>query len=121
CRAPARVDEAARRLELVPAALAELATAHEPRALRAPRAADRRRRTRTHRRLTRSRATLGVGCRVPRLDPDQVVDGTHTRELTSCTLGGVSVRFRLDLSVEDHAPVANLHPDRVAAVRRQPA
>src|SRR6266446_3270601 len=47
------------------------------------------------------------------LDPDQVVDYTHARELTDCALGGVSLRCRLDVSVQDDAPVTDLRCDRV--------
>src|SRR5262249_32791490 len=50
-RASARLDEAARRLELVPAALARMAAAHEPRTHPPPRADARSRRARTDHRL----------------------------------------------------------------------
>ena len=49
----------------------------------------------------------------PLLDPDQVVDDTHPRELTDCALSGASLGCRLDLSVQSDAPVTYLRPDLV--------
>ena len=64
-------------------------------------------------------ATLDIaGGRLgPRLDRDQVVDDTHAGERADCALRGVSLRRRLDLSVQDDAPVTDLGHDRVGDLR----
>jgi hypothetical protein len=51
------------------------------------------------------------------LDLNQVVDGTHTRELADRALGGFSLSCRFDLSMEDHASLTALHRDRIRDLR----
>ena len=60
-------------------------------------------------------ATLDIvdGRRGLRMDLDQVVDDTHPGEMTDCVLGGVSLRSRLHLSMQDDARVTDLSGDRI--------
>jgi hypothetical protein len=64
-------------------------------------------------RLLHAMLDVGGGRLGLRLDLDQVVDDAHPRELADCALGGVSLRCRLDVSMQDHAPVTDLRRDRV--------
>ena len=60
---------------------------------------------------------VGGGRLILRLELDQVVDDAHPREPADCALGGVSLRCRLDLSMQDDAPVTDFSPDRVGDLR----
>jgi hypothetical protein len=64
-------------------------------------------------RLLHAALDIGGGRLGLRLVLDQVVDDTHCGELADCALGGVSLRCRLDLSMQNDAPVTDLRRDRV--------
>jgi hypothetical protein len=56
---------------------------------------------------------VGGGRLILRLELDQVIDDAHPREPADCALGGVSLRCRLDLSMQDDTPVTDFRRDRV--------
>jgi hypothetical protein len=60
---------------------------------------------------------VGSGRLGLRVDLDQVVDGPHARQLIDQARHGVSLTFRLDLTVQNDAAAVDPRSDRVGDLR----